>query len=141
MCDANIRRHCIGALLCLVTGCGDLNWTRARYPVTGQVLLADGNPLAGVSVQLVPTQGELPASGTISSDGTFIQVGSAREGAALGEYKVRIEPSALLRAINSRKAPKHPFASMYREYDGNTGLTATTKAQATQLEHLRLERD
>ena len=56
-----------------------------------------------------------------------------------GEYKVRIEPSSELLARKGRAAPKLPFASKYREYDGDTGLTATIKAEATQLEPFRLD--
>ena len=63
----------------------------------------------------------------------------SRDGAAPGEYKVRIEPSPELLAKKGRAAPKLPFAAKYREYDGETGLTATVKAGATQLEPFRLE--
>jgi hypothetical protein len=81
----------------------------------------------------------LPASGTIDADGTFSLKSKTREGAAPGEYKVRIEPSAELLAKKGKAAPKLPFASRYREYDGETGLTATIKAEATQLEPFRLD--
>jgi hypothetical protein len=137
------RRHCLGALLFLMTGCGGPGpYSGSLYPVTGQVLLSDGKPLEGGSVQFIPVQGGLPATGTIASDGAFsLRTGRTREGAAPGEYKVRIEPSATVLATKGRKGPKLPFAAKYREYDGNTGLTATIKAQATQLEPFRLERD
>ena len=109
------------------------------YPVKGQVLLADGKPLTGGSVQFIPKQSGLPASGKIESDGTFSLKTKTREGAAPGEYKVRIEPSPELLAKKGRAAQKLPFASKYREYDGETGLTATIKAEPTQLEPFRLE--
>ncbi len=63
----------------------------------------------------------------------------SREGAAPGEYKVRIEPNSALLAKKGRKSQSLPFASKYREYNGDTGLTATIKAEVTQLEPFRLE--
>lgn len=121
-------------------GCGGSGpYSGALYPVKGQVLLADGKPLAGGTIRFIPTQGGLPASGKIEADGTFSLKSKSRDGAAPGEYKVRIEPSPELLAKKGRSAPKLPFASKYREYDGNTGLTATIKAGETELEPFRLE--
>ena len=123
-----------------LVGCGGPGPYRGSlYPVTGRVLLADGKPLTGGTVQFIPRQGGLPASGKIAADGAFSLKSKSREGAAPGEYKVRIEPSAELLARKGRAAPKLPFASRYREYDGETGLTATIKAEATELEPFRLD--
>jgi hypothetical protein len=73
-------------------------------------------------------------------DGTFSLTSlKSREGAAPGEYKIRIEPSSHLLVKRGRKAQELPFDSKYREYDGNTGLTATIKAEPTQLDPFRLE--
>jgi hypothetical protein len=131
------------ALLFLLglAGCGGPGpYSGTLYPVKGQVLLADGKPLTGGSVQFIPKQRGLPASGRIESDGTFsLKSLKTGEGAAPGEYKIRIEPSSELLAKKGRTAQKLPFASKYREYDGNTGLTTTIKAEATQLEPFRLE--
>ncbi len=127
-------------LLADLAGCGGPGPYRgALYPVKGQVLLADGQPLPGGSVHFIPREGGLPASGKIEADGTFSLKSKSREGAAPGGYKVRIEPSAELLAKKGRAAPSLPFASRYREYDGETGLTATIKAEATQLEPFRLD--
>jgi hypothetical protein len=121
-------------------GCGGSGpYTGSLYPVKGRVLLADGTPLAGGAVQFIPTRGGLPASGKIAADGTFSLKSKSRDGAAPGEYKVRIEPSAELLARKGRVAPTLPFASKYREYDGNTGLTSTINARETQLEPFRLD--
>jgi hypothetical protein len=123
-----------------LVGCGGSGPYRGSlYPVKGRVLLADGRPLSGGAVRFIPKSGGLPASGTIDADGTFSLKSKTREGAAPGEYKVRIEPSAELLAKKGKAAPKLPFASRYREYDGETGLTATIKAEATQLEPFRLD--
>jgi hypothetical protein len=110
------------------------------YPVKGRVLLADGNPLNGGSVRFIPEVGGLPASGKIEMDGSFSLTSPRdRAGAAPGEYKIRIEPNPELLVKKGRKDQKLPFASKYREYDGNTGLTATIKAEPTELEPFRLE--
>jgi hypothetical protein len=123
-----------------LAGCGGPGpYTGSLYPIKGRVLLADGTPLTGGTVQFIPARGGLPASGRIDADGTFSLKSKSREGAAPGEYKVRIEPSAELLARKGKTGPKLPFASKYREYDGNTGLTATINAGATQLEPFRLE--
>jgi hypothetical protein len=122
-------------------GCGGTGPYSGRlYPVKGQVLLADGKPLTSGTVQFIPKEEGLPASGKIEADGTFsLKSLKSREGAAPGVYKVRIEPSSELLAKKGRTAPKLPFASKYREYDGETGLTATIKAEPMQLEPFRLE--
>jgi hypothetical protein len=59
------------------------------------LLLADGTPLTGGAVSFIPTTGGLPASGKIAADGTFSLRSKSRDGAAPGEYSVRIEPSDL----------------------------------------------
>jgi hypothetical protein len=133
---------CLAVLFLLgLAGCGGPGpYSGTLYPVKGQVLLADGKPLTGGMVHFIPKQGGLPASGKIEVDGTFsLKSLKTREGAAPGEYKVRIEPSAELLVKKGRATMKLPFASKYREYDGNTGLRATIKAGETQLEPFRLE--
>jgi hypothetical protein len=124
------------------TGCGGEGpYSGALYPVKGQVLLADGQPLAGGSVQFIPARGGLPATGTIESDGSFTLKSKSREGAAPGEYKVRVEPhsSLLAKSKKGKAGQKLPFAAKYREYDGDTGLTATINAAPTQLEAFHLD--
>ncbi len=131
--------YLIALSLAGLAGCGGPGpYSGTLYPVKGRVLLADGSPLTGGAVKFIPTRGGLPASGKIEPDGTFSLNSKTREGAAPGEYKVRIEPGAELLARKGRAAPKLPFASRYREYDGETGLTATIKVEATELEPFRL---
>lgn len=126
--------------LLALAGCGGPGpYSGSLYRVKGRVLLADGSPLTGGTVRFIPTQGGLPASGKIEADGTFSLKSKSRDGAAPGEYKVRIEPSAGLLARKGNAVPKLPFASKYREYDGNTGLTATVNAGETQLEPFQLD--
>ena len=62
-------------LMCLLgsAGCGGPGpYSGALYPVKGQVLLADGTALSGGSVQFIPKEGGLPASGVIESDGKLL---------------------------------------------------------------------
>jgi hypothetical protein len=127
-------------LLFGLSGCrGTGLYSGSLYPVTGKVLLADGSPLTGGTIHFIPKRGGLLASGKIEPDGTFSLKSKTRDGAAPGEYKIRIEPSADLLAKKGRAVPKLPFAAKYREYDGNTGLAATIDAGPTQLEPFRLE--
>ncbi|MGO9600258.1 MAG: carboxypeptidase-like regulatory domain-containing protein [Isosphaeraceae bacterium] len=117
-------------------------YSGALYPVKGRVLLADGMPLTGGLVQFIPMEGGLPASGVIGPDGTFsLKSLKTRQGAAPGQYRVRIEPSAELRVKKGKTKKKLPFAPKYSEYDGETGLTATINSAATQLEPFRLVAD
>jgi hypothetical protein len=123
-----------------LSGCGGTGpYSGTLYPVTGKVLLADGSPLSGGTIHFIPKQGGLLAHGKIEPDGTFSLKSKTREGAAPGDYKIRIEPSTDLLAKKGRAVPKLPFASKYREYDGNTGLTSTIGTGPTQLEPFRLE--
>jgi hypothetical protein len=127
-------------LLVASAGCGSPGpYSGSLFPVKGQVLLADGNPLTAGTVHFIPKRGGLLAQGTIEPDGTFSLKSKTREGAAPGEYKIRIEPSAELLPKKGRGQSKLPFASKYREFDGNTGLTATIGSGPTQLEPFRLE--
>ncbi len=127
-------------LLIALTGCGGSGlYSGGLYPTTGQVLLADGQPLKGGSVRFIPKQNGLPATGKIAADGTFSLTTKTREGAAPGEYKVRIEPSPEMFSKKGGAQKKLPFAAKYRNYDGDTGLTATVEAGPTRLEPFRLE--
>ncbi|WP_165227374.1 carboxypeptidase-like regulatory domain-containing protein [Aquisphaera insulae] len=136
------RRSSLALVLPLfaLAGCGaEGPYSGTLYPVTGRVLLADGKPLSGGSVQFIPAEGGLPAAGDVDQDGHFtLKTFRTREGAAPGKYKVRVEPSSEFLARKG-KNPKLPFAARYREYDGETGLTATVRSGPTELEPFRLE--
>ena len=127
-------------LLVALAGCGGSGlYSGVLYPTTGQVLLADGSPLTGGSVRFIPKGNGLPATGKIAADGTFSLTTKTREGAAPGEYKVRIEPSPEMVSKKGGAARKLPFAAKYRNYEGDSGLTATIDAGPTRLEPFRLE--
>ncbi len=81
----------------LLSGCGDDNVVPnvTKHPVTGKVLLANGQPLTGGRVVFVPSGGKsvLQASGNIGSDGSYkLETSADADGASEGDYRVRIEP-------------------------------------------------
>jgi len=136
--------HVRGTVLALalgLAGCGGdaKPYAGEVYPVKGQVLLASGKPLTGGRVHFLPKEmGGMPASGDIGSDGSYtLKTADSRDGAAPGDYKVRIEPSADLKGTLGKPKPL-PFASSYTDIDGDTGLTATVKAEATTIPPFQL---
>lgn len=104
-------------------------------------MLSDGSPMVGGSVQFIPKVGGLPATGVVGPDGIFtLRSHKARDdGAAPGEYKVRVEPSSEYLVKKGRTSKKLPFAAKYREYDGETGLTATIRAEPTEIPPFKLD--
>lgn len=131
-----------------LSGCGEqVAGTRKEtlYPTKGQVLLASGKPLNGGTVILIPTSGQDSSPiGEIDSSGNFTLKTKGEDGAAAGTYKVRIEPPAS--AVTAKKggvgaAKSLPFPASYSDADGETGLTATVKAEPTTLEPFRLTSD
>lgn len=65
----------------------------ALHPVKGKVELADGKPLTEGEVTFVPVKTtSRAATGKLNADGTFtLKSGDQGEGAAEGQYKVKIE--------------------------------------------------
>ena len=109
-------------LLLAFAGCGGSGlYSGPLYPTTGQVLLADGQPLTGGSVRFIPKQSGLPATGKIAADGTFFLTTKTREGAAPGEYKVRIEPSTEMLSRKGGPLKKLPFAAKIPKLRGRYG--------------------
>jgi hypothetical protein len=105
------------------------------YDVKGKVLLADGTPLSGGLITLVP-KGDLPVSpsGEIGPDGTFsIVTGGSGQGAPAGEYKVRIETPQIPRAKN-----KKPLVPPKYNDEDSSNLAVTVRAESNQLEPIRL---
>lgn len=129
------------ALAFALAGCGgDFKaYSGPVYPVTGKVLLADGKPLKSGRVIFMPSAlGAMPATGDIGADGTFsLKAGDGREGAAPGTYRVRIEPDPNT-MVKKGKLKVPPFPEIFANEDGATGLTATVKSEATQLEPFKL---
>jgi hypothetical protein len=130
-----------------MAGCGSpyLPGSSKTYEVKGKVLLANEQPLTGGVVHFESTD-EVPhlADGTIRSDGSFsLLTPNAGEGAAAGEYKVWFEPAEGVGITKKagkkvRDPQKFPFPAKYADPD-TSGLTATVKPEANQLEPFRLK--
>jgi hypothetical protein len=95
--------------------------------VTGVVLL-DGQPLAGASVQFVPDESGRDATGTTNDKGEFVMsTYDPGDGVAPGSYKVVISPpvgevdrtqyesagDAMASAAKARPKPKSTFPQHY----------------------------
>jgi hypothetical protein len=122
-------------LLMALTGCGSSASTPV-FAVNGKVLLANGKPLAAGRVTFVSTDGQLPeVSGEIQPDGSFsLTSRSPGDGAAPGEYKVRVEPAG--RKDPRRRKPVFPVK--YVDED-SSGLVVTVRAEANQVEPFTLK--
>ncbi len=110
------------------------------YEVKGKVVQADGTPLPGGTVKLVPIPkkgSEDEATGEIQADGTFVLgTRKAGDGAVAGEYKVRIEPVSPRVIKDKIQLPEYP--SKYRDEDAS-GLTATIKEGVNELPPFELK--
>ena len=64
------------------------------YEVKGSVVLEDGKPLTGGTVEFEPVSGSVyQASGEIGPDGSFsLKTADSGDGAAPGEYRVKVVP-------------------------------------------------
>jgi hypothetical protein len=129
------------AAMAALAGCGrsDSLPSYPVYEVKGRVLLADGNPLKGGWVFLVP-KGDLPLtpSGEIAPDGTFsVVTGGSGEGAPAGEYKVRVEAPQFA-PVGPKSGKKPVFSNKYRDED-SSGLVITVKAESNRLDPILLK--
>jgi Carboxypeptidase regulatory-like domain len=106
-----------------ISGCGGASpFSAAKaYPVTGKVLMPDGNPLTSGSVVFVATMSTVSSLAKIESDGSF-----TLNGLPEGEYKVRLEVGESGHA----KKGSLPFPSKYLDEDGSD-LAATVKSDET----------
>jgi hypothetical protein len=135
--------HALGAAFLLLAigslglaGCSESYPALPTYEVKGKVLLASGKPLSAGRVTFVAQQGKLPeVSGVIQQDGSFaLTTRSDGDGAAPGDYKVRIEPAGRKNA----RTGKLSFPSKYVDED-SSGLRVTVLPQANQLEPFTLK--
>ncbi len=129
----------------LFAGCGGGSYDNsglALYPVKGSVTLASGKPLTAGKVVFVPKKlGGLTSTGKIGADGTFtLSTSDGREGAAEGDYRVRIEPDESVYSKRSKTGSLKnlPFPASYMDEDGDTGLTASVKPSENKLDPFKL---
>jgi hypothetical protein len=126
------------ALAVCVAGC---SWSGApvnTYAVKGRVLLANGKPLTAGRVTLIASDDlRPPASGEIGPDGVFtLSTRDPGDGAAPGQYKVRIEPVQSDAAARRARRPNFPLR--YIDED-SSGLVVTIRAEPNQLAPIMLK--
>src|SRR5262249_12645337 len=117
---------CLIALAAGLTGCSGSGSAVPTYEVKGKVLLANGRGLSTGRVTFLAVDGLLPqASGEIQPDGGFaLTTRNPGDGAAPGNYKVRIEPAE---GKNPKKARPN-FPVKYVDED-SSGLAVTVRAE------------
>jgi hypothetical protein len=106
--------------------------------VKGRVLLRRDRPLARGRVVFVPVDpATTPASGAIEPDGTFtLTTRAPADGAAVGRYKVRIEPAT---TGTRGKRPNRPeFPVKYIDED-TSALAVTIRPEPNHLDPFRLK--
>jgi hypothetical protein len=112
------------------------------YKVEGQVLLPNGQPVTNAKVTFVPKALDgksLPASGEVGSDGKFVlTTKETGDGAAAGDYYVRVAPTTLVTNTGKTKA-KAPFPLKYSDVD-SSGIEITVKPEANVLPPIRLKK-
>jgi hypothetical protein len=132
-----------------LSGCGNTDRPSAGklYEVKGSVLLPDGKPLTGGTVDFEPVKGSVYlASGAISPDGTFsLKTANQGDGAAVGEYRIRIVPDEATVGFvtkgktKTRDLSKLPYSPKYLDAD-TSELTVTVKPESNQLESFKLSK-
>lgn len=104
--------------------------TEKMAPVSGKVTVA-GQPLSSGSVTLIPTSGESKAglmAGQIDSSGTYTIHTGGKDGAPLGKYKVKVDPSMV--PSGDGKPPVAGFSHKYQDSQ-QTPLTIEVVENAT----------
>jgi hypothetical protein len=109
-------------------------------PVEGRVLLGSGKPLSAGRVVFVPKDGLGPsATGELTREGTFrLGTRTTDDGAAPGEYKVRIEPPPTTAPGPAASARGLGFPTKYLDEDSSQ-LVVVVQDGPNQLEPIRLK--
>jgi hypothetical protein len=109
------------------------------HPVTGKVVTVEDKPLTEGVITFVPVKGTTTreASAKIGPDGTFtLKSGDAGEGAAEGDYRVKIE-SPLTVAGTDPKKPIRVVPLAYEDEDSSQ-LKITIKSGSNSLPPIKL---
>ena len=120
--------------LTMMAGCGEYQGESVKtYPVIGKVVDASESPISSGSVVFVPVPGSATArqaAGEIKPDGSYsLKTPLSGDGAAEGEYKIRIETSDTGAAVSAPKKKgtvKGKIGPHYSDED-TSGLTYTVK--------------
>jgi len=138
-------RPATALILGLISGCGAEDGSASPkvtvYPVKGLVQLADGKPLMGGTIVFIPSKESThTAISPIGPDGTYsLQTPGSGEGAAPGEYRVKVEPDYANLPEGKKKGTKAvPFAASFTDEDAS-GLVATVKAADNALPPFKLD--
>ena len=89
-----VRRAGTFALLLTLAGCGDGG--PALHPAAGAVRFVDGTPVAGATVEFLPTGGGPAARGRTDADGRFALATADRPGAVAGPHRVGVVQAVLM---------------------------------------------
>lgn len=130
---------CLLGVVTLVAGCGErVLQALPTHAVKGRVVLRNGKPLSAGRVVFVPVEGLTPsASGDVAPDGSFtLSTRAPGDGAAAGDYKVRVEPGARPNQKISTVA-RTPFPLKYIDED-SSGVFVTVKAGTNTLDPITL---
>jgi hypothetical protein len=122
-----------------IVGCGTSERVIPRtYPVNGRVVLGNGAPLTAGRIAFVPRDVLIPpASGSIEADGSFrLTTKVDGDGAAPGEYKVRIEPAETPDAPRRGRRLKFPVKFVDED---SSGILVTVRAETNQLKPIVLK--
>jgi len=114
--------------LLLFTTCGCNSDRVPTYPVSGQVLFTDGEPVRTGTIELESKEFGTTASGTIQDDGTFV-LGTykSNDGAAAGEHRVIVVQIIISDGITKHtKDHGRPVSPQYGDYS-TSGLTVEVK--------------
>lgn len=131
--SATLRRWTAPALLALplaLAGCGDsVPRAGALHPVKGKFVFSKPEALAGLKVEFVPNSPSArPASGDIGADGSFTLKSPDGDGAAEGNYGVRlVRPGGSPKGKNTSPIPQEYF-----DEDGSF-LSASVKSDTSEL--------
>jgi hypothetical protein len=126
-------------VLVSAVGCGTSERAIPRtYPVEGRVVLGNGTPLTAGRIAFVPRDVLIPpASGAIGADGGFrLTTKVDGDGAAPGEYKVRIEPAETPDTPKRGRRLKFPVKFVDED---SSGIVVNVRAETNQLKPIVLK--
>lgn len=112
------------------------------YPVSGEVVFANGTPLTGGVVELRSIDSDANARGFIEEDGTFeLTTYKSGDGAVQGEYQVLVQPplpqTRDVDELNRRGLLKSDIDPKYQKYE-TSGLSFKVTADGSK-NHLHIE--